>query len=295
MKFILGKKIGMTQIWRNDNVIAVTKVNAGPCTVVQVKNKEKDGYNSVQIGFGEKKEKNIKKPQIGHLKDLKIRPRYLREFRIDNNININRGDIVNVGTFEIGDKVKVTSTSKGRGFQGVVKRYNFAGQTATHGTKDQERMPGSAGAMGAARIFKGKRMPGRMGGKQITVTGLEIIDVDIENNVLLIKGAISGPNGGFVLIKGDGELKIEKNIEVKENIEKEEKIKEEKEIEENINEKDKNEDRKGEIVEEKKKNSNGAEVKKEEVIENKAEKTIKDDLKNKNVISIKDRDINEKE
>lgn len=240
----------MTQIWKGENVLAVTKVQAGPCLVTQVKTNKKDGYNAVQICFGEKKEKNIKKPQIGHLKGLNVNPRYLREFRTDN-VEIKKGDSIGIDTFEIGDKVQATATSKGRGFAGVVKRYRFKGMPATHGTKDQERMPGSAGAMGAARIFKGKRMPGRMGGVQISTSNLEIVDIDIENNILLIKGAIAGANKNLVLIKGSGELKVNK---------KEEKIEEVIEDKEN-----KEEDKSEEIIEDK-------EIKKDEGVETDNEK-----------------------
>ena len=200
----------MTQIWQEDRVIPVTKIQAGPCLVTQVKTEEKDGYNAVQIGFDQRKEKNIKKPQKGHLKDFSSKPRYMREFRLSQEevSGLEKGSKIEVNTFEAGDKVDATSVSKGRGFQGVVKRHGFAGAIRTHGTKDQERMPGSAGAMGPGRIFKGKKMPGRMGGDTVTVKNLEVVDIDTENNVLLIKGAVAGPNKSLVLIKGDGELKF---------------------------------------------------------------------------------------
>lgn len=218
MKFLIGKKIDMTQIWKGDRVVAVTKVQAGPCVVTQVKNKEKDGYQAVQIGYGKRKEKNIAKPQRGHLSKFKIKSlknsinlRYLNEFRLDNNknneLNINKGDIIDVNTFEPGDIVKVTGVSKGKGFQGVVKRHGFHGQDKTHGNKDQLRMPGSIGATGPAHVFKGQKMPGRMGGDRVTVSNLEIIDVDKENNILLIKGAVPGARNGLLLISGEGELK----------------------------------------------------------------------------------------
>ena len=205
----------MTQVWKGDEVVAVTRVQVGPCVVTQVKDKKKDGYVAVQVGYGEKKEKNIKKPQKGHLKKLRIKNeecginlRYLRDFRIEDGVNLNIGDMIDVSTFEPGDIVKVTASSKGRGFQGVVKRHGFHGQDKTHGTKDQLRMPGSIGATGPARVFKGVRMPGRMGGDRVTVKNLEIVEVDKENNILLVKGAIPGARNGLVLISGDGELKI---------------------------------------------------------------------------------------
>src|SRR6056297_720217 len=210
MKFILGKKVGMTQIWQGEEVVPVTKIQAGPCLVTQIKTQDKDGYDAVQLGFGQKKDKNIKKPQKGHLNKFSVKPRYLREFRISEQeaAGLETGAKIEAGTFEAGDKVDVAGVSKGRGFQGVVKRYRFAGAIRTHGTKDQERMPGSAGAMGVGRIFPGQRMPGRMGGDRVTVKNLEIVEVDAENNILLVKGSVAGPNQGLVFLKGEGELKV---------------------------------------------------------------------------------------
>lgn len=206
MKFIIGKKIGMTQVWQNDQAIGVTKVQAGPCVVTQVKNIKTDGYDAVQIGFGEKKEKRMKKPQKGHLKELG-NIRHLKEFKIDG-ISLNTGDKIDVTTFEAGDMIDVVGVSKGRGFQGVVRRHGFHGHPTTHGTKDAVRMPGSIGATGPAHVFKGMRMAGHMGDAQITTKNLEIIQVDEENNVLYIKGSVPGASNGLVLIKGKGELKI---------------------------------------------------------------------------------------
>lgn len=227
MKFILGKKIEMTQIWRDEVVVPVTKIQAGPCIVVQVKTKERDGYEAVQVGFGEKKKKNIKKPQAGHMKSLGNFA-YLREFRLDKTKDeqkpsLKRGDVITVDTFLEGDKIKVTSISKGRGFQGVVKRHKFAGAPASHGTKDQLRMPGSIGATGPAHVFKGTRMPGRMGGDQVTVSNLEVVKIDVKNNILYIKGAVPGARGSLVLIKAEGELKVKSKEEKEEKEEVEEK------------------------------------------------------------------------
>ncbi len=211
MKFILGQKKEMTQIWQGNTVVPVTKVLAGPCVVVQVKTKEKDGYQAVQIGFGQRKAKNIKKPQKGHLKGLGSFA-YLREFRLDKDNGqpplLKPGDVITAETFALGDKVKVTGISKGRGFQGVVKRHKFAGAPASHGTKDQLRMPGSIGATGPAHVFKGRRMPGHMGVDRVTVANLEIVKIDKEKNILYIKGAVPGARDSLVLIKGEGELKI---------------------------------------------------------------------------------------
>lgn len=217
MKFILGRKKDMSQIWQSDDkVVAVTRVSIEPCTVVQVKSKEKDGYNAIQLGCGERKEKNIKKPQKGHMKGLK-NFQVLREFRVDDSINLKRGDEIGASTFEAGDKIQVTAVSKGKGFQGVVKRHGFKGQPTTHGTKDQVRMPGSIGATGPAHVFKGTRMPGRMGGDRITIKNLEVVEADLDNNILSIKGAVPGPRNGLVILIGEGDLKV-KNEEKKENV-----------------------------------------------------------------------------
>ena len=241
MKFIIGKKLDMTQVWQCDKFVAVTRIQAGPCIVAQVKTDERDGYSAVQVGYGERREKNIAKPQLGHLKktlehentetqkhkNTKIHLRYLREFRLsrragsqgegENKMDLKIGEVINVSTFEVGDKIQVTSTSKGKGFQGVVKRHGFHGQDKTHGNKDQLRMPGSIGATGPAHVFKGQKMPGRMGGDRVTVKGLEIVEVDQENDVLLIKGAVPGARNGLVLIQGEGELKITQKHENTEN------------------------------------------------------------------------------
>jgi large subunit ribosomal protein L3 len=217
MKFILGKKIDMTQVWRGDDAIAVTRVQAGPCVVAQVKDEKNDGYQAVQIGYGEKKEKNIRKPQLGHLKKLstqsgenkksKTNLRYLREFRIDNVGDLKIGNMIDVSTFQAGDIVKVTGTSKGKGFQGVVKRHGFHGQDKGHGNKDQMRMPGAIGAGEPQHVFKGTRMGGRMGGDRVSLSNSEIVEVDIENNILFIKGAVPGARNGLIMIVGEGELK----------------------------------------------------------------------------------------
>ncbi len=213
MKFILGKKLDMTQVWRGDEVIPVTRIQAGPCTVVQIKNRAKDKYSAIQLAYGARKEKNINKAQIGHVKKAGSagNPAYMREFRLDKNganedIKINVGDAIDVLTFAPGDMVKITGTSKGKGFQGVVKQFGFSGSKKTHGNKDQERMPGSNGATGPAHVFKGARMPGRMGGDKVTTANLEIVEVDKDNDILLVKGAVPGVRGGLVMVSGRGEL-----------------------------------------------------------------------------------------
>ncbi len=200
----------MTQIWQGDKVVAVTKVEAGPCVVAQIKKTTTDGYEAVQLAFGSRRQKNIKKPQQGHLHNLG-NFRYLREFRAETE-DVKKGDMIKVDTFVAGDVIDVIGITKGRGFQGVVKRYGFRGTKKTHGNKDQLRMPGSIGATGPAHVFKGTRMGGRMGGKRRTIKNLEIIEVDRENNLLFIKGAVPGARNGLVLIKGKGELKTEKAV-----------------------------------------------------------------------------------
>ncbi len=229
----------MTQVWQGEKIIAVTKVLAGPCPVVQLKNQEPDGYSAVQLGFGLRKEKNIKKPQIGHLKKAGLTAidgnknlRYLREFRViplrgsraTNAAHANKipegikdlkvGNVIDVSTFQAGDTVKVTGTSKGKGFQGGVKRHHFHGHNTTHGTKDQVRTSGAIGAGGPQHVFKGKRMPGRMGDARITTSNLMIVQVDQANNILYISGSVPGARNGLVMIYGDGELKVvQPNVE----------------------------------------------------------------------------------
>lgn len=199
----------MTQKFAEDGtVIPVTKVTAGPCYITQIKNTSKDGYVAVQIGFGFTR--NLSQPVKGHLKNLGDF-RYLKEFRT-NDEEIKRlavGNKITVGTFKLGDVVKVTGSSKGRGFQGVVRRHGFHGSPATHGHKDQLRMPGSIGATGPAHVFKGTRMGGRMGGSQVTVSNLEIVDIDEKTNSIFIKGAVPGPRNNLILLYGDGEIIVE--------------------------------------------------------------------------------------
>jgi large subunit ribosomal protein L3 len=213
MKFIIGKKIEMTQLWQDDKVVGVTKVQAGPCVVTQVKNMEKDGYKAVQIGFGDKKAKNVAKPQLGHFKKVGQNFSVVREFRLnkkthEEKADVNVGDVLSVSSFVAGDIVKIVGTSKGKGFQGPVKRHHFAGGRASHGNKDQLRMPGSIGNVGAGHVFKGTRMAGRMGGDRITVKNVEVIEVDEQNGFIYLKGAVAGARNGIVLIEGNGDLKV---------------------------------------------------------------------------------------
>ena len=221
MKFILGKKLAMTQIFQdNGRVVPVTAVLAEPNIVTQVKTEDKDKYSAIQVGFG--LNKNIKKPQAGHLKGL-IAVKTMKEFRVDSQeaAKLKKGDQITVDVFVKDDEVKVTGTSKGRGYQGVVKRHRFHGSPATHGHKDQLRKSGSIGATDPARVFKGMRMAGRMGGDQISVSGLSIVDIDKEKNILYIKGALPGAKNGLLLISAPGEMRIQESQKAikQENIE----------------------------------------------------------------------------
>ncbi len=199
MKYIIGKKIEMSQIWNaQGQVVPVTVVEAQPGVVTQVKTLDKDGYTALQLGFGVRKK--LTKPMQGHLKDLPS-VRVLKEFS-GGTENLKRGDTVDVSLFSPGDKVKVTGVSKGKGFQGVVRRHGFHGSPATHGHKDQLRMPGAISAGGVQHVFKGTRMAGRMGGGEVTVSNLEIVAVDKDKNRLMIKGAIPGARGSLVAIVG---------------------------------------------------------------------------------------------
>jgi large subunit ribosomal protein L3 len=194
---IIGRKLGMTQIFRDDGKVeAVTALEVGPCSVVQIKTEAKEGYNAVQLGFGEAK--RLKSPQRGHLRGLG-NFKYLREFRVDDI-----GDIevkVDVAMFQEGDLVDVTGVSKGKGFAGVVKRYGFAGGPKTHGQSDRHRHGGSIGATTSpGRVLKGTRMAGRMGNRRVTVRKLEVLKTDPERNLLLVKGAVPGAKNGLLLI-----------------------------------------------------------------------------------------------
>ena len=217
-KGIIGKKIGMTQIFdERGNAIAVTVVEAGPCVVTQKKVVESDGYDAVQLGFGditlkykkgarsqkfETEPVNITKPLQGHFKKSDVAPKkYLREFRIESIDGINVGDVIKADTFAEGDKIDVVGTSKGKGWAGVVKRWNFGRLRESHGTGPNVRHGGSIGACSdPSRVFKGKKMSGHLGHERVTVQNLTIVKVDAENNLIAIKGAVPGPKGGIVLI-----------------------------------------------------------------------------------------------
>ncbi len=197
MKFILAKKLEMTQVYRPDGaVVPVTLVQAGPCVVTQVKTVDKDGVNAVQIGF--RLMKKLNQPEAGHLKDLPLMAD-LRDFRVEEATEMKRGDAVEATVFQPGDLVNVTGVSKGKGFQGVVKRHHFHGHPTSHGHKDQERMPGSIGAGGPQHVFKGRRMAGRMGNEQVTVQKLEVVEVR-DGGILAIKGAVPGARNAVLEI-----------------------------------------------------------------------------------------------
>ena len=203
MKAILGEKIGMTQIFAEDGrVVPVTVVKAGPCVIVQKKTVETDGYNAVQLGFGTIKEKNVNKPKKGHFAKVKAAPvRYLREFRTDEAAELEAGAEVKVEVFEAGEKVDVSGISKGKGFLGVIARWGQHRGPMSHGSR-YHRRPGSMGACASpAKVMKGKRLPGRGGFDKVTVQNLEVVKVDTDKNLLLIKGAVPGAKGGLVTIK----------------------------------------------------------------------------------------------
>lgn len=191
----------MTQVFKDDGTrVPVTRVKAGPCVVTQVKTEDTDDYSAVQIGFEEQKKHRLNKAQKGHLTDLNP-VKIIREFRTDDvNHDLERGDEFDLNIFSSGDKINVTGETKGKGFQGVVKRHDFAGAPASHGTKDQLRMPGSAGQTGPSRVFKGKKMPGRMGGGTTTIQNLEIVEVDDDAGELLIKGGLPGAKDNLLRI-----------------------------------------------------------------------------------------------
>lgn len=213
--------MAMSQLWQDDKVVAVTPILVGPCFVSQVKNLEKDKYSAVQIAYGKRKEKNINKPQLNHFKKANCLPEKVREFRLDNVDNIELGQEIDLASFVVGESIKVSGTSKGKGFQGVVKRHGFAGGNKSHGNKDQLRMPGSIGAKGPARVFKGIKMGGRMGGEKVTIENLKITDIDLDKKIIYIQGAVPGAIDGLITILAKGDLKfIEKKEEVKVSEEK---------------------------------------------------------------------------
>ena len=203
-KALIGKKIGMTQIFdEKGNVVPVTVVEAGPCVVSMKKTVESDGYNAIQLGFGDMKAHKVTKPMKGHFAKANVAPKkVLKEFRFDDCEAYNVGDIVKADKFEAGEKVDVTGTSKGKGYAGVIKRWNFGRLKETHGSGPVARHGGSMGACSSpSRVWKGKKMAGHLGAEKVTVKNLTVVKVDAENNLIAIKGAIPGANGGYVVIR----------------------------------------------------------------------------------------------
>ena len=201
MKTLLGTKLGMTQLLADDGrAVPVTLIQAGPVTVTQVKTVETDGYNAVQVAYGEGK--NLSKAVAGHVKSAKVTPKFLREVRVDEPVEAKVGDSFDVSVFAIGDTVDATGISKGKGFAGTVKRHNFNTSKKTHGGNGNVRKPGSIGSMYPQKVFKGKKMSGRMGAEQVTVKNLEIAYVDPETNLIGVRGAVPGPRKGLIILGG---------------------------------------------------------------------------------------------
>jgi large subunit ribosomal protein L3 len=201
-KAIMGIKVGMTQIFdENDKAVPVTIIEAGPCTVLQKKLNDTDGYNAIQVGFYNLKDKQVNKPAKGHFKKANVKPlRYIKEFRVKDVGAYEIGQEIKADLFNPGDVVDVVGTSKGKGFAGAVKRHNFARGSMGHGSK-YHRRPGSLAAKGPARVFKGRKLPGHLGGERVTVQGLKVVKVYPERNLILIKGSVPGPRKGLVIIK----------------------------------------------------------------------------------------------
>jgi len=203
-KGILGRKLGMTQVWGDDNrVIPVTVIEAGPCRVVQLKTPERDGYAAIQVAFGSTKASRLTKPELGHLKTADAPPSStLAEFRVDALDGFEVGQVIKADVFEKGSHVDVTGITKGKGFAGVMQRHNFSGQGASHGNHKKHRAPGAVGACATpSRVFRGMRMAGQMGNSRVTTLNLEVVEGDAERNLILVKGAVPGPNGGLVYLR----------------------------------------------------------------------------------------------
>jgi large subunit ribosomal protein L3 len=203
-KGILGTKLGMTQIFTDDSrAVPVTVIQAGPCVVTQVKTTESDGYEAVQLAYAEARRGKATKPMEGHFKAAGAKPaRHLVEFRTDGASSFSLGPTITVDIFQPGEHADVVGVSKGKGFAGTMKRHGFAGLSASHGTERKHRSPGSVGACATpSRVFKGTRMSGQMGNERVTVLNLEVVESDAERNVLLLRGAVPGPNGGLVMVR----------------------------------------------------------------------------------------------
>ena len=203
-KALVGEKVGMTQVWDDDNrVVPVTVVRVTPLRVVQIKTPERDGYSALQVTFGTREAKKLTQPKAGHFAKAGVAPGIkLVELRLDDVTGYEIGQEIGVDTLEAGELIDVSAVSKGKGFAGTMKRHNFSGQKASHGTHRVHRKPGSVGACATpARVFKGTRMAGRMGGERVTTLNLEVVEADAERSLLLVKGAIPGPKGGLVIVR----------------------------------------------------------------------------------------------
>jgi large subunit ribosomal protein L3 len=203
-KGILGKKLGMTQVWDADNrVVPVTVIKAGPCRVVQIKTPERDGYSALQLAFGEVKQSRVNKPELGHFAAAGVEPgKHVAEMRVDDTSPYSVGQVIQADVFAAGEIVDVTGISKGKGFAGGMQRHNFSGQKASHGNHKKHRAPGSVGACATpARVLKGTRMAGQLGHQRVTTLNLEVVEGDAERGLLLVRGSIPGPAGGLVFVR----------------------------------------------------------------------------------------------
>jgi large subunit ribosomal protein L3 len=203
-KGILGKKLGMTQVWDADNrVVPVTVIKAGPCRVVQIKTPERDGYSALQLAFGDVKQSRLNKPELGHFASAGVEPgKHIAEMRVDDTSPYSVGQVIQADVFAAGEIVDVTGISKGKGFAGGMQRHNFSGQKASHGNHKKHRAPGSVGACATpARVLKGTRMAGQLGHQRVTTLNLEVVEGDAERGLLLVRGAVPGPAGGLVFVR----------------------------------------------------------------------------------------------
>jgi large subunit ribosomal protein L3 len=203
MSGLIGKKLGMTRIFdEKGNDVQVSVIQTGPCFVTEIRTKDRHGYDALQLGFEEKRDKSVKQPERGHFKKSGVKPmRYLREFRTFDVSQFKLGDVVKADIFQVGEEVKVIGISKGKGFQGVMKRHHFGGGPVSHGQSDRRRAPGSVGGSSyPSRVFKGMRMAGQMGNARVTVRNLKVVRVDAENNIVMVRGGIPGARNGMVLI-----------------------------------------------------------------------------------------------
>ncbi|MDI3472088.1 MAG: large subunit ribosomal protein [Thermotogaceae bacterium] len=211
MKAILGRKIGMTRVFKDGVAIPVTVIKAGPCYVVQKKVEEKDGYNAIQVGFEEISEKKVNKPLLGHFKRFGVGPfRILKEFRVENPDDYQVGQVIDLNIFNEGEKIDITGWSKGKGFQGAMRRWGFSGGPSSHGTKFVRELGSMGAATHISRIIKGKKMPGRLGNERITILNSEVVKIIPEENIIAVKGGVPGSRGSLVIIREAKKVKAPK-------------------------------------------------------------------------------------